>query len=59
MAGIDWDRLWEHVTSEFACGRDSIHGPSHWRRVEENGLRITNRDDLCRLRGNPIMPVLA
>ena len=40
MAGIDWARLWEHVTREFACGLHSIHGPSHWRRVEKNGLLI-------------------
>ena len=36
----DWQRLWEHVTREFVCGAHSIHGPSHWRRVERNGLRI-------------------
>ena len=39
----NWHRLWEHVTREFQCDRDSIHGPSHWRRVERNGLLIATR----------------
>jgi uncharacterized protein len=39
----NWHRLWEHVTREFQCDRDSIHGPSHWRRVERNGLLISTR----------------
>ena len=39
----DFERLWEHVTKEFLCGIDSIHGPSHWRRVEQNGLLITKQ----------------
>ena len=38
---LDFPKIWEHVTREFQCGADSIHGPAHWRRVEENGLRIT------------------
>src|SRR5215471_14189927 len=36
----NWQRIWEHVTCRFQCGRDSVHGPSHWRRVERNGLFI-------------------
>jgi uncharacterized protein len=39
----DWQRLWEHVTSKFQCGRDSVHGPSHWHRVERNGLLLARR----------------
>jgi uncharacterized protein len=39
----DWQRLWEHVTREFQCHRHSIHGPSHWRRVERNGLFVAQR----------------
>src|SRR5262249_31574919 len=31
------------VTAQFQCGRDSIHGPAHWRRVEKNGLLIASR----------------
>ena len=37
---LDFPKIWEHVTREFQCGADSIHGPAHWRRVEENGLCI-------------------
>ena len=40
---IDYQRLWQHVTSEFACGPYSLHGPDHWRRVERNGLLIVTR----------------
>ncbi len=39
----DWKRLWEHVIQEFRCHPDSVHGPSHWRRVESNGLLISTR----------------
>lgn len=39
----DWQRLWEHVAREFRCDRDSVHGPSHWRRVERNGLLLATR----------------
>ncbi|HXV13085.1 MAG TPA: hypothetical protein VEC56_02670 [Candidatus Krumholzibacteria bacterium] len=35
--------LWNHVIAQFACGVDSIHGPSHWRRVERDGLYIAER----------------
>ena len=37
---VNFDALWDHVTREFECGRDSIHGPAHWRRVEQNALKI-------------------
>jgi uncharacterized protein len=40
----NWQRIWEHVTRRFQCGRDSVHGPSHWRRVERNGLFIAVRN---------------
>lgn len=33
-------RLWRHLTNQFRCDPRSIHGPSHWRRVEHNGLLI-------------------
>jgi len=36
----DFAALWDRVTREFACGADSIHGPDHWRRVEQNALKI-------------------
>ena len=39
----NWQTLWEHITREFQCDRDSIHGPSHWRRVERNGLLLATR----------------
>jgi uncharacterized protein len=37
---IDWPRLWQHVSRKFLCDHGSVHGPSHWRRVERNGLLI-------------------
>lgn len=40
---INWQPIWEHVTSKFMCGRGSVHGPSHWERVERNGLLLTTR----------------
>jgi uncharacterized protein len=30
----------EYVMSIFKCGTDSIHGPSHWQRVDAFGLDI-------------------
>jgi uncharacterized protein len=38
---IDFDAVWNHVTKEFQCDLDSIHGPDHWRRVELNALKIS------------------
>jgi len=40
---IHWKGIWEHVAREFRCDRDSIHGPSHWRRVERNGMLVSTR----------------
>ncbi len=44
---INFERLWEHVTEQFAL-HFSVHGPPHWKRVEENGLHIaqTNNADV-------------
>ena len=36
--------LWAHIASQFACDPDSVHGPSHWKRVERNGLFIAERN---------------
>jgi uncharacterized protein len=38
---INFDAIWPHVTNEFQCDLDSIHGPNHWRRVERNALKIS------------------
>lgn len=40
---LDWQGIWEHVVREFQCDRDSIHGPSHWRRVERNARLIATQ----------------
>lgn len=37
---IDFDRLFAAATGRFALGEYSIHGPTHWRRVERNGVRL-------------------
>jgi len=42
MTSINFDAIWAHVTKEFQCGPDSIHGPGHWRRVETNALKIAS-----------------
>jgi uncharacterized protein len=39
---INFDAVWEYVIKAFQCGRDSIHGPDHWRRVERNALKIAS-----------------
>ena len=35
-----WARIRRHAESIFACGPHSIHGPDHWRRVEDAGLEL-------------------
>lgn len=37
---IDYPAIWNEVTARFRCQLDSIHGPTHWRRVEDVGLQI-------------------
>ena len=37
---IDFDAVWRQVIREFRGDPESIHGPAHWRRVEQNGLKI-------------------
>jgi uncharacterized protein len=38
--GIDFANLWRVVSGQFPLGKDSDHGPEHWRRVEANGLLL-------------------
>ena len=40
---IDYPNLWEQVAAQFRCGADFIHGASHWRRVEKNGLLLATK----------------
>ncbi len=40
MNRIPRERLWYIVSEQFPLGEQSLHGPSHWRRVEANGLLI-------------------
>ena len=40
---IDWTVLWEVVANQFPLGRESTHGPAHWRRVERNALLLATR----------------
>lgn len=37
---IDFDAVWDSVLSGFVGDPSSIHGPSHWQRVQANGLKI-------------------
>jgi uncharacterized protein len=41
-AVVDFPFLWRHLSERFRLGPGSIHGPDHWRRVEQNGLRLVN-----------------
>ena len=40
---VDFKRLWEIVTENYPGGPYSVHGPAHWRRVEQNGLLLATR----------------
>jgi len=37
---IDFHQLWLYVAEQFPLRDRSVHGPSHWRRVEQNGLKL-------------------
>lgn len=39
----EYEFLWQLVSQQFHGGIDSIHGPSHWRRVEQAGLLLATR----------------
>ena len=43
MSAIDWPILWKVVSDQFLLGHESLHGPAHWRRVEQNGLLLATR----------------
>lgn len=49
---IDFGSVWEEIISNFRGDPESIHGPSHWKRVEANGLQIAqeNGADLALVR---------
>jgi uncharacterized protein len=40
MDSIAFRRLWSIVIAQFPMGKHSIHGPRHWKQVEENGLLL-------------------
>ena len=40
---IDYAQLWEFLTNQYLLGRRSVHGPTHWRRVEEFGLKVAEQ----------------
>ena len=37
---VQFDELWRFVSAQHHGGRNSIHGPNHWKRVKENGLAV-------------------
>lgn len=37
-------RLFKFILNGYALGESSIHGPSHWKRVERNGLEIAENN---------------
>lgn len=38
--GIAWEPLYRGILAQFRLPDDSPHGPSHWHRVEQFGLRL-------------------
>ncbi len=45
---IKYGQLCAYLENQFSCGLHSVHGPNHWRRVEQNGLylaRLTDADE--------------
>jgi uncharacterized protein len=43
MDTINYDAIWKWVTARFSLPPTSDHGPSHWRRVEKNGLKLAHK----------------
>src|SRR5271154_4521526 len=44
MKEINFDLLYAHVTNQYYGDiHYSIHGPAHWKRVEQNGLLLATR----------------
>ena len=41
---MNYDQIWEIVLKDTTVNKNSIHGPSHWARVERNGLYIAKRN---------------
>jgi len=39
----DFTELARMVATSFSLGSGSVHGPSHWRRVERNGIWLAER----------------
>src|SRR5689334_20875632 len=39
----DVEKVWEYVTSRFQGNWASLHGPTHWRRVERNAILLASR----------------
>jgi len=39
----NFEKLEEAITLQFLGGLHTIHGPAHWRRVEQNGLWLASR----------------
>jgi len=39
----DFEKLIEAVSGQFHADRHSVHGPDHWRRVEQNGLWLATQ----------------
>lgn len=43
MLACDYAALWQRVLGESSARASRLHGPSHWSRVERNGLYIAAR----------------
>jgi len=44
IVNIDYEGLWSYIESNFALRLSSWHGPQHWRRVEQFGVKLANEN---------------
>ena len=42
---VDFEKIWETVISHSVLSPYSFHGPTHWRRVEANGLHLCSKTE--------------
>ena len=40
----DFDKIWSTMEAHFSMGPWSVHGPKHWRNVEQNGLQLARQN---------------
>ena len=41
---MDFEKLWAHLMTQFACDPEAFHGPAHWRRVTDLGAELGRKE---------------